>query len=189
VGDTAAGGGDNGAIRRGLSANGGASRQESGSDTAAGAGAQPKGRGAGAVPYFGEIKKESAVQLGLRPMEAHLANTRPGGPGPLLLEKAGGEAAKAAGGGPPHQQLQGQAGGKQSERIREAVRAHRLETQESGALEVGWILAVSKAAKVSGKELFEELKRGGDELAAAREAARICTEEKMRPMVAPGADA
>ena len=141
------------------------------------------------VPVQYRIEKETAVQLGLRPMEAHLANTRPGGPGPLLLEKAAAE----AGGGPPHQKLQGeadgQAGGKQSERIREAVRAHRLETRESGALEVGWILAVSKAAKVSGKELFEELKRGGEELAAAREAARIFTEEKMRPMVAPGADA
>jgi len=140
------------------------------------------------VPVQYRIEKETAVQLGLRPMEAHLANTRPGGPGPLLLEKAA-----EAGGGPPHQKLQGeadgQAGGKQSERIREAVRAHRLETRESGALEVGWILAVSKAAKVSGKELFEELKRGGEELAAAREAARIFTEEKMRPMVAPGADA
>ena len=83
------------------------------------------------------------MQLGLRPMEAHLANTRPGGPGPLLLEKAAEEAA----GGPPHKQLQGraegEAGGKQAERIREAVRAHQLETRESGALEVGWILAVS----------------------------------------------
>ena len=118
-------------------------------------------------------------------MEAHLANTRPGGPGPLLLEKATEEAA----GGPPHKQPEGEAGGKQSERIREAVRAHQLETQESGALEVGWILAVSKAAKVSGKELFEELGRGGEELSAAREAARIFTEEKMRPMKAPGAGA
>ena len=42
---------------------------------------------------------------------------------------------------------------------------------------------------MSGKELFEELKQGGEELAAAREAARIFTEEKMRPMKAPGADA
>ena len=95
------------------------------------------------VPVQYRIEKETAVQLGLRPMEAHLANTRPGGPGPLLLEKAAEEAA----GGPPHKQLQGraegEAGGKQAERIREAVRAHQLETRESGALEVGWILAVS----------------------------------------------
>ena len=137
------------------------------------------------VPVQYRIEKETAVQLGLRPMEAHLANTRPGGPGPLLLEKAAGEAA----GGPPHKQAEGEAGGKQAERIREAVRAHQLETRESGALEVGWILAVSKAAKVSGKELFEELGRGGEELSAAREAARIFTEEKMRPMKAPVADA
>jgi len=136
------------------------------------------------VPVQYRIGKESAVQLGLRPMEAHLANTRPGGPGPLLLETAAEEVAEAAEEAPllPPQ-------GKQSERIREAIRATPVETRASGALEVGWILEVSKAAKVSGKELFEELARGGEELAAAREAARIFTEEKMRPRAAPGAGA
>ncbi|NBQ70900.1 MAG: hypothetical protein EBU46_19535 [Nitrosomonadaceae bacterium] len=49
MGDTAAGGGNNGAVRRGLGANGGASGEESGSDAAVGAGAQPKGRDARAV--------------------------------------------------------------------------------------------------------------------------------------------
>ena len=139
------------------------------------------------VPVQYRIGKESAVQLGLRPMEAHLANTRPGGPGPLLLEKAAEGAARgvavAAGEGRP----QGEAGGKQAERIREAIRKTPLETRASGALEVGWIVAVSQAAKVSGKELFEELERGGEELSVAREAARIFIEEKMRPREAPGA--
>jgi len=144
------------------------------------------------VPVQYRIGKESAVQLGLRPMEAHLANTRPGGPGPLLLETAAKEVAPggplAAPGG-PLAAARGQADGKQSERIREAIRATPVETRASGALEVGWILEVSKAANVSGKELFEELARGGEELAAAREAARIFTEEKMRPRGAPGAGA
>ena len=136
------------------------------------------------VPVQYRIGKESAVQLGLRPMEAHLANTRPGGPGPLLLEKATKEVAEAAEEAP---QLPPQ--GTQSERVREAIRATPVETRASGALEVGWILEVSKAANASGKELFEELARGGEELAAAREAARIYTEEKMRPRAAPGAGA
>jgi hypothetical protein len=151
------------------------------------------------VPVQYRIGKESAVQLGLRPMEAHLANTRPGGPGPLLLEKATKEVAPggplAAPGGPlaapgrPLEAPQLPPQGKQSERVREAIRATPVETRASGALEVGWILEVSKAANVSGKELFEELARGGEELAAAREAARIFTEEKMRPREAPGAGA
>ena len=142
------------------------------------------------VPVQYRIEKETAVQLGLRPMEAHLANTRPGGPGPLLLEKAAGGPQVEAGGLPPPQVAAGgQAVGKPAERIREAIRATPLETRASGALEMGWILAVSKAANVSGKELFEELARGGEELAAARGAARIFTEEKMRLRESPSADA
>ena len=144
------------------------------------------------VPVQYRIGKESAVQLGLRPMEAHLANTRPGGPGPLLLEKATKEVAPGgplAAPGRPLEAPQLPPQGKQSERVREAIRATPVETRASGALEVGWILEVSKAANVSGKELFEELARGGEELAAAREAARIFTEEKMRPREAPGAGA
>ena len=51
-----------------------------------------------AVPIQYRADKALAVQLGLRPMEAHLANMIPGGPGPLLLEgpAAAAEAAGAA---------------------------------------------------------------------------------------------
>jgi len=119
-------------------------------------------------------------------MEAHLANTRPG---PLLLETgvATGVAAEAAEEATQPRPLA--AGGQAAERVREAVRATPLETRASGALEIGWILEVIKATNVSGKKLFEELERGGEELAEAREAARHYTEEKMRPRVAPGAGA
>ena len=40
------------------------------------------------VPIQYRADKAQAVALGLRPMEAHLANLAPGGPGPLLLEAA-----------------------------------------------------------------------------------------------------
>ena len=51
-----------------------------------------------AVPTQYRADKALAVALGLRPMEAHLANMAPGGPGPLLLEgpAAAAEAASAA---------------------------------------------------------------------------------------------
>jgi hypothetical protein len=45
------------------------------------------------VPVQYRADKALAVQLGLRPMEAHLANMVPGGPGPLLLESVAAEAA------------------------------------------------------------------------------------------------
>ena len=48
------------------------------------------------VPLQYRRDKENAVQMGMKPMEAHLLNTRPGGPGPLLVGVAGAAAAAAA---------------------------------------------------------------------------------------------
>ena len=36
------------------------------------------------VPMHYRREKEEVVKMGLKPMEAHLLNTRPGGPGPLI---------------------------------------------------------------------------------------------------------
>ena len=49
------------------------------------------------VPVQYRADKAQAVALGLRPMEAHLANLAPGGPGPLLLEGPAVAAGAAAG--------------------------------------------------------------------------------------------
>ncbi len=129
------------------------------------------------MPVQYRIDKETAVQLGLRPMEAHLANTRPGGPGPLLIEAAAPAAAAAApaAAATPVPPL---------ERIKAAVRAHPLQCSESGALLVSWIVSVSQAAKVNGRELFLALE-SSPEFAAAHAAARIFTAEKMRPRELP----
>ena len=135
------------------------------------------------VPVQYRIERESAVQLGLRPMEAHLINTRPGGPGPLLLEaKARGAAGGAAeAGGGVEDRAAGAAGpvvAEKGERIRAAVAANPARYGESGALAQGWIQEACGAAKVSGHELFAELLAGSDE--AAREGARRFKEEQLR---------
>ena len=127
------------------------------------------------MPVQYRIDKETAVQLGLRPMEAHLANTRPGGPGPLLIEAAPAAASAAPAAATPVPPL---------ERIKAAVRAHPLQCSESGALLVSWIISVSQAAKVNGRELFLALE-SSPEFAAAHAAARIFTAEKMRPRELP----
>ena len=49
------------------------------------------------VPVQYRADKAQTVALGLRPMEAHLANMMPGGPGPLLLEGPAVAAGAAAG--------------------------------------------------------------------------------------------
>ena len=53
------------------------------------------------IPVHYRAERADAVQLGLRPMGAHLLNVAPGGPGPLLLtgpaEPAGAAAATGAG--------------------------------------------------------------------------------------------
>jgi hypothetical protein len=125
------------------------------------------------VPVHYRIGKEDAVQMGLRPMEAHLANTRPGGPGPLLLEA---ESQKTL-------TVREVVKPTKLEKIREAIGKTPLLVSASGAMEVGWIVSVTQAAKVNGKELFEALDSG--EWADAQEAARKYTEEKMRPRVTP----
>lgn len=48
------------------------------------------------VPLQYRRDKENAVQMGMKPMEAHLLNTRPGGPGPLLVSDAAAPAAVSA---------------------------------------------------------------------------------------------
>ncbi|NDB77973.1 MAG: hypothetical protein EB141_20390, partial [Verrucomicrobia bacterium] len=97
------------------------------------------------VPVQYRIERENAVQLGLRPMEAHLINTRPGGPGPLLLEAAAGAAAAAEAGGKVEDRAATTGGATEAkevekrERIRAAVAANPARYGESGALALGWI--------------------------------------------------
>ncbi|NBQ70588.1 MAG: hypothetical protein EBU46_17860 [Nitrosomonadaceae bacterium] len=131
------------------------------------------------VPAQYRAERAGAVQLGLRPMEAHLANMRPGGPGPLLLEHvvvAQPAAAQPAAAVPQADKM---------ERIKAALVEHPLVCSQSGALLMGWIVAMTQTAHVSGKELFEALSSGDPELAAAWVAAQIFTEEKMRPRAPP----
>ena len=112
------------------------------------------------VPTPYRVEKESAVQLGLRPMEAHLLNTRPGGPGPLRLAgplvKTVATATVAR--KPPTQ----------SDRLIKALAQYPLRCEPSGAVSVGWIVAAMQAAGLSGPELFAALKaHGGPAWAAA----------------------
>jgi len=113
-----------------------------------------------AVPTQYRVEKESAVQLGLRPMEAHLLNTRPGGPGPLRLT---GPLVKTVATAtverkPPTQ----------SDRLIKALAQYPLRCEPSGAVSVGWIVAAMQAAGLSGPELFAALKaHGGPAWAAA----------------------
>ena len=159
-----------------------AARMEAPAARAAATPRQERVRGLRAeVPVQYRIERESAVQLGLRPMEAHLINTRPGGPGPLLLEakargaaEAGGPAAGAAGA------ARGAVEAKEEkkERIRAAMAANPARYGESGALALGWIQEACGAAKVNGHELFAELQAGSDE--AARAGAQMFKEEQLR---------
>lgn len=142
------------------------------------------------VPVQYRIERESAVQLGLRPMEAHLINTRPGGPGPLLLEAAAaagaaaGAAAAAEAGGKVEDRAATTGGATEAkevekrERIRAAVAANPARYEESGALALGWIQEACGAARVNGHELFAELLAGSDE--AARVGAQRFKEEQLR---------
>ena len=144
---------------------------------AAPAGRRRAGAAAATVPVQYRADKALAVQLGLRPMEAHLANTRPGGPGPLLLESAAAclPADSGAAGVPA-----AAAATTQScieERVRAAILARPLRCSESGAMLVDWLASTSAAACLSPQDFYKALLAGIGGTAAG-EAARLYAEAK-----------
>jgi len=125
------------------------------------------------VPVQYRADKAQAVALGLRPMEAHLANLAPGGPGPLLLEGPAKQAcAPAQAHAPASQQTH-------IERVRAALQSCPLRRGPTGALLVDWIVAASQLAGLTGRELFIAIEAGGPEFAEARAAAQQFAAEKM----------
>lgn len=127
-----------------------------------------------ALPAKYQAERAGAVQMGLRPMEAHLANMAPGGPGPLLLES---KPPPAIPDRPP--QLPQPT---HSEKVKTMLRTFPPRCSPSGALDRDWIVMASREAGVSAQELFAALAAGQDDavLAPVLAAARIYTEEKMR---------
>jgi hypothetical protein len=99
------------------------------------------------VPVQYRAEKAQAVQLGLRPMEAHLANMAPGGPGPLLLE-AGPDTHVAAAPQPVAKQLDAAA----------AV-ALLAAYPAAGGVTAEWLAGVTSAAGVSVGALVQALRQ------------------------------
>jgi len=124
------------------------------------------------LPMQYRADKEAAVALGLRPMEAHLANIAPGGPGPLVLAAPPAPAQVAQVAQPP--QLT------HVEKVVAVLKTHPVRCSPTGALLIEWIVAASQAAGLSGRELFIALEAGGRELAEARAAAQLFVAEKMQ---------
>jgi len=95
------------------------------------------------VPVQYRADKAQAVQLGLRPMEAHLANLAPGGPGPLLLESAA--AAQPA----PLDPAEAVA----------LIKRLPAAYEPSGAVTAEWLMSITAAAKTTAAELTRALRQ------------------------------
>lgn len=130
------------------------------------------------LPMQYRADKDAAVQLGLRPMEAHLANIAPGGPGPLLIAAQTAVPQSAVPQSAVPQSAEPQMAVPHVERVKMVLRTMPIRCGPSGALKVDWIVAASQAAGLSGRELFIALAAGDAELAKAWEAAQIYTAEK-----------
>jgi hypothetical protein len=118
-------------------------------------------------------------------MGAHLLNIAPGGPGPLLLEApAAPQAAAASAAAPaaaaPAPAAAPAAAATIAERAAAVLKTHPIRCSPSGALLVDWIITASRAAGLSGQELFAALLECDGAHAAAR-AARIYADEKAQP--------
>ena len=131
------------------------------------------------VPVQYRADKAQAVQLGLRPMEAHLANLAPGGPGPLLLEGPAEQACAPAQACTPAKACAPAPQRTHIERVRAALQSCPLRRGPTGALLVDWIVAASQLAGLTGRELFIALEAGGPEFAEAWAAAQQFAAEKM----------
>jgi len=128
------------------------------------------------VPVQYRQGKEEVVQLGLKPMEAHLQNTRPGGPGPLLqsIEKSV----------IPAQNLEtieiSASSMTNKDKLQAVLQRHPARYEASGAISVAWIVRASQAAGLTGQEVFNALEDAAmlGECLAEYRATQIYTKEK-----------
>ena len=105
-----------------------------------------------AVPIQYRADKALAVALGLRPMEAHLANMAPGGPGPLMLEGPAVAAEAAAGAAALAQP--------RLDPVEAAALVKRLPASygPGGAVTAEWLAAVMAEAGASAADLIRALR-------------------------------
>ena len=134
------------------------------------------------LPVQYRAERAASVQMGLRPMGAHLLNVMPGGPGPLLLETPAPAAC-------PKTAAPAQRPAPTTvERVKAVLKTHPIRCGPSGALLVDWIVAASQAAELSGQELFKALQICHDKtlepdgaFEAAQAAAKLYSAEKAQP--------
>ena len=126
------------------------------------------------VPANYNTEKAMAVQFGLRPMEAHLANMVPGGPGPLLITQEPAAPAVPAPIVPSN-----------LEKVQKMLSEYPIRCGPSGALLLDWIVYAAQSANVTGRELFTALEAAAREHPAAWAAAQRFTQEKARPHDSP----
>ena len=103
------------------------------------------------VPVQYRADKAMAVQLGLRPMEAHLANLVPGGPGPLLAAPA----AQAAPAAPASAAVEAATEQLDTGAAVALLTAHPA----AGGVTAGWLTDITRAAGVSASALVRALRQ------------------------------
>jgi len=132
------------------------------------------------VPSAYRVEREGAVQMGMRPMEAHLANLAPGGPGPLLIER-GAEPALTPASAPVSARESA------LDSVVRALKTNPIRCEPSGALSISWIVAASGSVGLSGPDLFRAIlsvpPSASAELCALRVAAETHSREKSKPPV------
>jgi len=106
------------------------------------------------VPVQYRADKEAAVALGLRPMEAHLANLAPGGPGPLLLAGAAAQATEAA-----HEQPVAAHSVLDPEAAAALVKRLPARYEPTGAVTAEWLTTVLAEAGTNAGELIRALRQ------------------------------
>jgi len=108
------------------------------------------------VPMQYRREKESMVQLGLKPMGAHLMNTRPGGPGPLVPQLSITEESL------PAALPAGSAAALPAVTLQTILQEQPAWYTETGAIAKDWIANVCQSKKIAPSALYAMVKNAAE---------------------------
>ena len=132
------------------------------------------------------------LQLGLKPMGAHLMNTRPGGPGPLSPQSAAGACTAVASAGAAVASAGAAGAGNAGSTYTSATLQNILQERpawytETGAIAKDWVATVCQSKKIAPSILYSMVKTAAEngECLEEWQGFEISVKERMRLVEPP----
>ena len=144
------------------------------------------------VPMQYRRERVNMLQLGLKPMGAHLMNTRPGGPGPLSPQSAAGACTAVASAGAAVASAGAAGAGNAGSTYTSATLQNILQERpawytETGAIAKDWVATVCQSKKIAPSILYSMVKTAAEngECLEEWQGFEISVKERMRLVEPP----